>query len=183
MKSGVNYGIFVRFPIKKKSNIHIIGGLGYDDFSNSASYNDSTGAADFTLKQSVLGVTLGAEYDFYSKKSKFMPFVGAEMMLSIFGGKLIIDEPTESRELKMNTTSRFGFQLGAGVDWIFHNNLGLVLGAKYTYANLFGKEFIEDKGTKYNLNDGEHTSNGVDYPEKKVRYIHFYAALAFYFGR
>jgi outer membrane protein W len=131
----------------------------------------------------VLGVTLGAEYDFYSKKSKFMPFVGAEMMLSIFGGKLIIDEPTESRELKMNTTSRFGFQLGAGVDWIFHNNLGLVLGAKYTYANLFGKEFIEDKGTKYNLNDGEHTSNGVDYPEKKVRYIHFYAALAFYFGR
>ena len=68
-------------------------------------------------------------------------------------------------------------------DYVFHNNLGIVVGAKYTYANLIGKEFKDDTGTKYNLNDGEHTSNGVNYPEKKVRYIHFYGGLSFYFGR
>lgn len=183
MKSGINYGILVKFPIKKKSNINIIGGVAFDSFNNTASYNDSTGTADYDLTQSVLGITLGAEYNFNKRKSKLNPFFGAEFSLNIFGGKLKVNTPSEATEFSMNSTTRYGFQVGGGIDYVLHNNVGIVVGAKYSYSNLVGKEFINDIGKKYNLNDGEHSSNGSDYPEKKVTFVKFYGGLSFYFGR
>lgn len=183
MKSGINYGIFVKFPVKKKSKINIIGGVAFNVFSNSISYNDSGGTADYDLTHSTVGITIGGEYSFYSKKSRIFPFIGAEFMFNIYGGKLTITTPSETREFSMNSTLRYGFQFGGGFDYAFHNNLGLTFGVKYAMPNLIGKEFNDDIGTKYNLNDGEHATNGVTYPAKKSSYIQFYGGLSFYFGR
>lgn len=182
MKSGVNYGIYVKFPMKRKSNIMITGGIGFDDFSNKVSYDDTSGRTDLDLSQSILGVALGAEYSFHSKKSKFNPYVGAEFTMNIFAGKLVIDQ-LETTTYTMGSTVRYGFQIGAGADYVVHNNIGLVLGVKYAYPNLLGKEFKEDVGKKYNLGDGEHVVNGITVPDKKITFLHFYGGISFYFGR
>lgn len=183
MKSGISYGIYVKFPAARKSKVNITGGIGFDVFSNSILYNEDTSFADYNLTQSIVGISLGAEYVFQSKKSKLNPFIGAELTMNIFGGKLKIEAPGGTTDLSMNSTIRFGFQIGAGADYVVHNNIGIVLGAKYAFANVIGKSFKDDIGSKYNLNDGEHTSKGVSYPEKKITFLHFYGGMSFYFGR
>jgi outer membrane protein W len=183
MKSGISYGIFVKFPVKHNSSVNIIGGIAFNVFSNTVSYNDTSGIGDFDLTQSILGITLGAEYAFQSKKSRFNPFIGAEFMLNVFGGSLTIVTPSATTDLSMNSTTRYGFQFGAGADYVVHNNIGITIGVKYAFANLIGKDFKEDIGTKYNLNDGAYTLNGANYPEKNIQYLQFYGGISFYFRR
>lgn len=182
MKSGVSYGICAKFPVKLKTPVNIIGSIGFNSFSNSAEYDDEGGQATMELNQRLFTFTLGGEFFLYSKGNRFMPFVGVEGMLSLFSGNLIIEQ-TETTEFTMNGASRFGLQFGGGVDYIFHNNLGISVGAKYAMANLFGKDWQADIGKKYNLGDGEHTINGSTYPEKKINYLTVYGGLSYYFGR
>jgi len=183
MKSGISYGIYVKFPVKRKSPVQLTGGIGFNVFSNSQVYNDPTGAADISLTQSHLAVVMGAEYNFAKKKSKLNPFIGAEAMVNVIGGKLTIIFPTETKDFSMNSTIRLGFQVGGGLDLVVHNNIGFVLGAKYAFANLVGKSFEEDFGTKYNLGDSKHDHNGASYPSKNIQYLHLYGGMSFYFGR
>ena len=183
MRGAVNYGIYIKVPVKKKSHVIIIGGIAYNVFNNTVSYNDATGRGDYDLTQSILGISLGAEYNFFSKKSKFNPFIGAEALFNIFGGKLTIDGVQGSAEYTMHATTRFGFQVGGGFDYAFHNNLGLTIGAKYAYANVIGKSYAEDIGSKYHLNDGAYSFNGANYSAKDIMYLQFYGGLSFYFGR
>jgi hypothetical protein len=183
MKSGINYAIFVKFPVARKSNVNIIGGVGFNTFSNSIAYDDSTGNSSYDLTQSILNVTIGAEYNFHTKKSKFNPFAGVEAMLNIFGGKLKVESTEGTTDYSMNSTTRYGIQFGGGFDYVIHNNLGLTLGAKYAFANLFGKEYEKDVGSKYNLGDGEHTTDGAFYPDKHINYLQIYGGMSFYFGR
>jgi hypothetical protein len=183
MKSGVNYGIYVKLPISRKSNVNIVGGIGFDAFSNYASYDDSLGTGEFDLSLSVLSIIIGSEYIFQTKKSKINPFIGAEASINVFGGKLTAVYPTITNEYSMNSTIRLGFQVGGGIDFVIHNNIGILVGAKYAYANLIGKIYKPDIGFKYNLGDDEHTSNGATYPEKKIMFLHFYGGMSFYFGR
>lgn len=183
MKSGISYGIYVKFPVKRKSPVQVTGGVGFNVFSNSQVYNDATGAADISLTQSHLAVVLGAEYNFAKPKTKFNPFIGAEAMVNVIGGKLTIIFPEETKDFSMNSTIRLGLQFGGGMDIVVHNNIGIVLGAKYAFANLVGKSFEEDFGTKYNLGDAEHDLNGASYPSKNIQYLHLYGGMSFYFGR
>ena len=136
MKSGISYGIYVKFPVKRKSPFQITGGIGFNVFSNSRVYNDPSGAADISLTQSHLAVVLGSEYNFATKKSKLNPFVGAEAMVNVIGGKLSIIFPDETKDFTMNSTIRLGFQFGGGMDIVVHNNIGFVIGAKYADTGL-----------------------------------------------
>lgn len=183
MHGGANYGIYVKFPIKLKSPINIIGGVYYNSFSNSASYNDTAGRGTFDYGQRILTFSIGTEYSYYSKRSKFMPYAGVEIMVNVFGGSLTVEEPSTTTEFTMNSTIRLGLQFGAGCDYILHQNIGLTLGAKYAMANLIGKTYKEDLGTKYNLGDGEHTIGTSYYPDKYINYLQFYGGISFYFGR
>lgn len=183
MKSGINYGLSVKFPVHKRSPIQITGGVGFDAFSNSITYNDSGGIADISLTQTHLGIVIGGEYNFATKKSKINPFLGAEFMFNIIGGKLTIVYPSETQTYNMNSTLRLGLQFGAGTDFVVHNNIGITVGAKYVFANLIGKSFKEDIGFTYNLGDDAHTSNGSNYPAKNIQYLHIYGGMSFYFGR
>ncbi|HMQ79412.1 MAG TPA: hypothetical protein PKE39_09890 [Ignavibacteria bacterium] len=183
MKTGISYGIYVKFPVKRKSPVQITGGVGFNVFSNSQVYNDPSGAGDISLTQSHLAVVLGAEYNFAKKKSKLNPFIGAEAMVNVIGGKLTIIYTNETKDFTMNSTIRLGLQVGGGLDIVVHNNIGFVLGAKYAFANLIGKSYQEDFGTKYNLGDAAHDLNGASYPSKSIQYLHLYGGLSFYFGR
>lgn len=182
MKSGISYGINVKIPVNRKFPVNIIGSVGFNSFSNSAEYDDPTGRGSMELSQNMFTVTLGGEFSLFRKESRFVPFAGVEGMLNLISGNLTIEE-TETTEYTMNSTSRFGLQLSGGFDYVFHNNLGITVGARYAMANLFGKSYAPDVSRKYNLGDGEHTTNGITYPAKKINFLTIYGGLSFYFGR
>lgn len=182
MKSGINFGFIVKFPFSYKSNLNISTGITFNSFSNSVAYDDTSGSGDFDLTQSHVGVSLGSEYIFQSKKRKLSPFLGLEVSLNFFGGKLKVNGGAV--EYSMNPTIRIGISGGGGIDYELHQNLGLIAGVKYCYANIIGKSYKKDIAFKYNLNDGEHISdNGVKYPKKNITFLQFYGGMVFYFGK
>ncbi len=183
MKSGINYGIFVAVPVSKKSNFKIKGGVAFNVFSNSTEYNESGGSVTINLKQSILGVTLGSEYSFATKKSKVNPFVGAEFSVSFFSGKYTEDYIDSVETLTLNSAVRGGINLSAGVDFVLHNNIGAILGVKYSFANLIGKSYEADTRRNYNLNDKSYTYNNSTYPSKNITFLQLYGGVSFYFGR
>ena len=67
----------------------------------------------------------------------------------------------------------------AGVDVKLSKNVGVVIGGKYAFANLFGKDSTESTSTTYGLNDKETTTMKA----RKMAYLQFYAGVSFYFGQ
>ncbi len=183
MKSGINYGIFIKIPVTRKSKINFTGGIAFNIFSNSIDYNDTSGSVTINLSQSIFGFTLGGEYNFATKRSKVNPFFGAEVSVNFFSGKYTEEYISSTNTLTLNSTVRLGLNLGAGVDVVVHNNIGLLLGGKYGFANLIGKSYSADTQKNYNLNDGSYTLNGSNYPSKSITFLQFYGGISFYFGR
>lgn len=183
MNSGINYGIFIKIPVSKKSKFNINGGVAFNIFSNSAEYNEGTGSVTIDLKQSILGVTLGSEYNFATKNSKVNPFIGAELSLNFFSGKYVEDYIDSTETLTLNSAVRGGINISAGVDFVLHNNIGAVLGAKYSIANLVGRDYKEDTRRNYNLNDKSYVNGNVSYPAKSITFLQLYGGVSFYFGR
>ncbi|MEO8512376.1 MAG: OmpW family outer membrane protein [Ignavibacteria bacterium] len=184
MHAGYNYGIFIKVPIKKKSSFSIKGGISFNSFGQSKEYPTSTTTSvTVTLKQSVLGITLGSEYDFGYRKNKIRPFIGAELAGNLFAGSFVEDYVDSTETFNLKSAFRLGVNVAAGVDFIVHNNIGLLIGAKFAFANLIGKSYAEDERFKYNLNDDKHTVNNVTYPSKNITYLQFYGGMSFYFGR
>jgi len=182
MKRGINYGLIVKTPVKYKSNLLLNVSLIFNVFNNSIAYNDTSGTNDYDLTQRILGLSLGLEYIFYSKRNRINPFVGLNLSSNFFAGNLKINGG--QTEYTMNPAVRLGINAGAGVNYSMGYNLGVVIGAKYGFANIIGKNYKKDIGFKYNLNDGEHISeSGVKYPNKNITYLQFYGGLSYYFSR
>jgi outer membrane protein W len=183
MKSGFSYGIFVKIPIKKRSSFSIIGGICFNNFGQSKEYSDSTTSVSVVLKQSLLGITIGSQYDFGGRKSKIKPFLGAEFSGNFFDGKYTEDYIDSLETFEQDAAFRLGVNVTAGVDITVHNNIGVIIGTKFSYANLIGKSYKGDTRAAYNLNDGSHTLNNVNYPSRYITYLQFYGGMSFYFGR
>lgn len=183
MRSGFNYGIFVKVPINKKSPISIKGGIAFNIFSQSKEYTEGNSSVTVDLKQSLLGITLGGEYNFGGRKSKIIPFLGAEIAGNFFAGKYTEDYVDSVETFNLNAAFRLGINLVGGVDITVHNNIGILLGAKYAFANLVGKKYEADRRPYYNLNDDSYTLNNVNYPSRNITYLQIYGGMSFYFGR
>ncbi len=183
MRSGFNYGIFVKIPINKKSPFSIKGGVAFNVFGQSKEYTDGVGSITVTLKQSLLGITLGGEYDFGYRKNKVRPFLGAELSGNFFAGSYIEDYIDSVETFNLNGAFRLGVNVVGGVDVQLHNNIGALIGAKYAFANMIGKSYEADRRPNYNLNDKSYSINNINYPSKNITYLQFYGGLSFYFGR
>lgn len=183
MKSGINYGIFIKIPVKKQSPFNIKGGVAFNVFSQTKEYTEGTSSITVTLKQSLFGLTMGSEYDFGGRKSKIRPFAGAELSGIFFAGKYTEDYIDSVETYNLNAAFRLGVNVVAGVDVTLHNNIGVVVGAKYSFANLIGKSYEADTRTKYNLNDESYTLNNISYPSRNITFLQFYGGVSFYFGR
>jgi len=183
MKSGINYGIFVKVPISKRSPFSIKGGVAFNVFSQSKEYTEGTGSVTVDLKQSLFGITLGTDYDFGGTRSKIRPFIGAEISGTFFAGSYTEDYIDSTESFSLNAAFRLGVNAAAGVDITLHNNLGVIVGAKYSIANLVGKKYEADTRTRYNLNDDSYTYNNTTYPSRSITFLQFYGGISFYFGR
>ncbi len=182
MKFGVNYGIFIKIPVTKKSNFSIKGGVNFHNFGQSKEYTEG-GSVTVSLKQNLFAVTIGGDYDFGHFKNKLRPFIGAEFSGTFFSGSYEEDYIDSVETLELNATFRMGVNLVAGADYRLHNNIGILAGARYVYANLIGKNYDADTKTRYGLNDKSYTSGNSTYPSRNITYLQFFGGLSFYFGR
>jgi hypothetical protein len=184
MRSGFSYGIFIKVPINKKSPFSIKGGVAFNIFGQSKEYQyGNGGGVTATLKQSILGVTLGGEYDFGYRKNKIKPFLGAELSGNFFAGSYIEDYIDSTETYNLNGAFRLGVNIVAGVDMQLHNNIGALIGVKYAFANLVGKKYEADRRPSYNLNDDSYTVDNINYPSRNITFLQFYGGMSFYFGR
>lgn len=183
MQNGFSYGIFIKVQLNRKSPFSITGGVAFNIFGQKKIYSDGFNGVTVNLGQSLFGVTLGSQYDFGGRKSKIRPFIGAEFSGNSIAGNYTEDYVDSVETFTLKTTYRLGFNVVGGVDFTFNNNIGLIFGAKYVYANLLGKSYKNDTRVEYYLNDGSHTLNNVDYPSRNITFLQFYAGVSFYFGR
>ena len=80
----------------------------------------------------------------------------------------------------LSSAVRFGAMFGAGVDVKLSKSMGIVIGGRYAFANLFGKDSTASTSSTYGLNDKE---NAVAQTKaRKIAYLQFYAGASFYFG-
>lgn len=183
MKAGFNFGGDVKYFVDKKSTFGVMLALTYTMMSSGdIGIADSTyGTGTFRADMNMFTIGVGAEYDFAPKRPA-NPFVNVQFTTNIIGGKTTFDQSgglIPSSSSSMTSAVRFGTTFAAGVDVKLSKSLGVVIGGRYAFANLFGKDSTASTSTSYGLNDKETTTE----KSKKLAYLQFYAGMSFYFGQ
>lgn len=192
--SGFNFGLDGKYMIDKKRTFGVVLNLTYTMLSSgdkaidllSVYGDDSLGTGTYRYNLSLFTIGVGAEYNFAPLRPA-QPFVNALFTTNIIGGNIKYDPsgdfPGTARDNSMESAIRFGAVFGAGVDVKLSRSIGIIIGGKYAFANLFGKDstggYFEDPGAStYGLNDKETTTS----KSRKMAYLQFYAGMSFYFG-
>src|SRR4030095_4742272 len=183
VKNGFNFGGDVKYFVDKKSTFGIMLALTYTMLSSGdIGLSDSTfGTGTFRTNMNLFTIGVGAEYDFAPKRTAH-PFVNVHFTTNIIGGKTTFDQnggSIPSSSANMKSAVRFGTTFGAGVDVKLSKKVGVVIGGRYAFANLFGKDSTASTSTEYGLNDKETTTQ----KSRKMAYLQFYAGISLYFGQ
>ncbi|HEY3250157.1 MAG TPA: outer membrane beta-barrel protein [Ignavibacteria bacterium] len=184
LKNGFNFGLDGKYFIDKRRTFGVMLALTYSMLSSGdVGLSDSTyGTGTFRTNMNIITIGVGAEYDFAPKRPA-NPFVNVQFTTNIFGGNTKFDQSggsVPSSAMDMTSAVRFGAQFGAGVDVKLSRNIGVIIGGRYAYANLFAKDSDTSVSTtSYALNDAETTTM----KSKKIVYLQFFAGMSFYFGQ
>jgi opacity protein-like surface antigen len=189
VNNGFNFGADVKYYVDKKSTFGVMLALTYTMLSSGdigVSDLDSNsilgiGSGTWRTNMNIFTIGVGAEYDFAPKRPA-NPFVNVQFTTNIIGGKTTFDQSggfVESYDRSMTSAIRFGATFGAGVDVKLSKSVGVVIGGRYAFANLFGKDSTESTSTTYGLNDKETTTQ----KSKKMAYLQFFAGVSLYFGQ
>jgi hypothetical protein len=188
LKAGFNFGADGKYFVDKKSTLGIVlaltytmlssGDIGVSDLDSNSVFG--IGSGTWRTDMNIFTIGTGVEYDFAPKRPA-NPFVNVLFTTNIIGGKTTFEQNggfVESYEANMESAIRFGATFGAGVDVKLSKSVGIVIGGKYAFANLFGKDSTTNSSSTYGLNDKETTTQ----KSKKMAYLQFYAGMSFYFG-
>jgi hypothetical protein len=189
VNNGYNFGADVKYYVDKKSTFGVLLSLTYTALSSGnigVSDLDSNsilgiGSGTFKTNMNLLTIGVGAEYDFAPKRPA-NPFVNAQFTTNIISGSTKFDKSggfVESYSRDMTSAVRFGAMFAAGVDVKLSNKVGVVIGGRYSFANLFGKDSTTNTQSTYGLNDKETTTMKA----RKMAYLQFYAGVSLYFGQ
>jgi len=178
MKNGMNIQIAGKLAIGKKGNLRAVFGAGYNTFYS----NGVTTAGEFTPRVNIAAFSLGGEYAF-SRLKKISTFIGLDFTANIFTGSF--DLPGNPHT-QLKSETRFGIQPGGGVNFMFGESVGAVLGLKYHIVNLIGANShsqSEIAANEVQLGDKAHTlANGTTSSNKSISYLQVYLGAAFYLG-
>jgi opacity protein-like surface antigen len=155
------------------------GDVGVTDLDTNSILGIGTGT--WRANMNIFTIGVGAEYDFAPKRPA-NPFVNVQFTTNIIGGKTKFEASggnVPSYSADMTSAVRFGAQFGAGVDVKLSKNIGVIIGGRYAFANLFGKDSTANTSTTYGLNDKETPTM----KSKKMAYLQFFAGMSFYFGQ
>lgn len=182
VKNGFNFGVDGKYFVDKKSTFGIILSGTYTMLSSGdIGISDSTyGTGTFRTDLNLFSIGLGVEYDFAPKRPA-NPFVNVQFTTNIIGGKTKFEQSggtIASYSSDMSSAVRFGALFAAGVDVKLSKQFGIIIGGRYHFANLFGKDSTGGTSTTYGLNDKETTTQ----KSRKMAYLQFFAGASFYFG-
>ncbi len=162
MKNGFNVGGIGKLFLDKNNSFGLTLTLLYNSFSNSvdnAVINGGVNYDNIKFKMNMFQVGIGGEYK-VPVKGSVIPFFGLDLTANFLSGNTKVT-PTNTKvetEYTLKSTSRFGFNIGAGTEFVASPQVSFVVGVKYQYFNLIGKDYVQDvTGTEYNLNDKEWT--------------------------
>lgn len=176
---GYNYGVSYKLGIGKKRRFRVTGALNFTILGQSKDYPQ----ASVRLRQNILSIGIGGDWNLAPKKTWFNPFAGAEFDINFFGGNFTRTDLTTTTTYTMNSNIRYGLSFGGGLDLQFHQSIGAIMGVKYYIANLIGKKYEEDLGSTYGLNDAGHVNQNVNYPARSINVFQIYGGFSYYFGR
>jgi hypothetical protein len=141
-------------------------------------------------------IGFGFEYAFVEvdkKRRTFIPFIGADLDLSIITGIYRQTPNYTTSTLPGGTETsftikpdvRFGFGIGTGADVRFIPNFGMTFGVKYKFVNLFGKssDFLREENKMNLLDKAAANLNSNLYKDRNITYIEFYLGAAIYLGK
>src|SRR5437773_2293090 len=157
LQNGFNFGLnFTHSPFRKFTNFKLLGGINYNRFSQNKDYSSDTSPVIIKYNLRIFTLSIGAQYSYQTKRSKVNPFVSAEFTVNFYSGVLEATFNTGTPEVSnFNPTSRYGLQLGGGIDFVLGQRVGIITGVKYNMANLIGRQSLGDTGNTYNLNDAD----------------------------
>ena len=183
MKSGFNAGADFKYFLGKKRNIGLLLNAAYNSYNTGdLSLLGGSYTTKFTLNDVRIGI--GAEYDFMPMK-KANPFVGIDLTGNFLSGKETFSSGGTDNTL--NSASRFGLAVGAGVDIMISKTFGFVIGAKFDFMNLIGKQDSASIGTlaanTYGLNDKADTEMGTAVNAMNFMDFQIYGGVTFAFGQ
>ncbi|MEO8665198.1 MAG: hypothetical protein ABI462_06855 [Ignavibacteria bacterium] len=162
MRWGWGGYLFGKYGPGKKKNDRIFLGVDYKGMTNS----DFEGSDANKTHYDFITIDAGYEFLFYGTY-KFRSYYGAGLTGNIIKGEYTPLFPNDvNKALTFESTFRLGFELKAGLEFIFNSrkrNFGLNVGAKYNLTNLFN----DDNATaslgqtqNLNLNDGKDSRAG-----------------------
>ena len=188
LKNGYNVGADGKYFVDKKSTFGVMLSANYTSLSSgSIGVSDATwGTGTIKTTMTIFTIGVGAEYDFAPKRPA-NPFVNAQFTTNFIGGSresnLAGGSDTSgaySGNVDMKGTVRLGAQFAAGVDVKLSKKIGIIIGGRYAFLNLFGKgSYTANTTTNTYLNDVETTTMKA----KKIDYLQFFAGISFYFGQ
>lgn len=187
MKNGFNFGADGKLALGKQRNIRLVFGLNYNVFKNSADMPDiyyTNETVTFSSKVNILGISLGGEYAFLPKKN-VNPFIGFDLTGNFWSGSFSWDNSGDSAAytiLSLKSTARFGLQFGGGIDIKLGKEEGIVVGFKYNFANLAGKNYTDPSSFasgEISLNDKASIIN----PARNLNYLQIYIGISMFLGQ
>ena len=184
LQNGFNFGLnFSHSPFKKLMSFKILGGINYNRFSQNKDYSSDTSPVIINYNLRIFTLSIGVEYAYLTKRSKINPFASAEFSANFYSGSLTSTFNSGTPVVSsFNPTSRYGLQLGAGIDFVLGQRVGIITGVKYNMANLIGRTSLGDTQVTYNLNDADATIKGVKYHNRNTYYLQIYAGFSIYLG-
>lgn len=183
MKSGFNAGADLKYFPGKKRNIGLLLNAAYNSYSTG---DLAITGSSFTINSKLndVRIGIGAEYDFMPMK-KANPFIGIDLTGNFLSGKTT--SSAGGTDQTLNSAPRFGLAVGAGVDIMVNKTFGFVIGAKFEFINLIGKQDSAAIGTlpanTYGLYDKAGTMNGVSYNAQNYMDLQIYGGVTFAFGQ
>jgi len=180
MESGFNAGADFKYFLGKKRNIGLLLNVAYNGYTTGDLQSGGVGIETDKLNDVRIGI--GAEYDFLPLK-KANPFIGIDLTGNFLSGKSTPDNG--GTETNLHSASRFGLAVGAGVDIMINKSFGFVIGAKFDFMNLIGKQDTSatyTHGTEFPLWDKAVTLGGVSYNAINMMDVQFYGGVTFAFG-
>lgn len=194
-KKGFHFGTAFKFAVDTVGNAKLTGGLNYSSFSGSKEYPiPFKPTRIYKSTVTIFTISAGAEYSFTPDK-RVNPFAGVELAANFFGGNIKADGDT-SFVIDRSQETRLGITAGAGLNININKKISVVIGVKYSFANLIGKssESTETTTTGNNTDIGETGTVAVfELPlndgalgrndSKTFTYFQFYGGISFSLGK
>lgn len=212
-KTGFNFGGMAKINIDKYETVRLIGSLNFSTFNTFEGsksgdipyfyydinnvYRAASKPISYDYSFNNFGIGLGFEVAPLSFTKVVSPFANAQFNFNFMNAKLSrTTGPSDSTSINFNDF-RMGISLGAGIEFKVNQQWGIVVGAKYDFANLLLKNTdqtgsIEWGRTNASINDdgGRVLSNiygplgdayrTVEVKQKELNFSTFYIGVNFY---